>query len=532
MLKLQLKFFMTGTNQNLSLWENFIESIAQVLSKALTNDDTEKLIHSFGSLQEKLRQLSVDNLKRLENTTASTRFCKHKGSCTGNCFRSVLRSFIITFVLKYLLGFVPSLLTGKIAKKPSLILKLGGRDTTCFALFMSTFISSYKGVLCLMRWLRNKKDFMNAFVAGAVAGLSVLIDTNQTRRVMIALYLSTRTIHFLSRWLWRHFIYQYFEPNRVAPNCLSDQEQVRESHKGVISKRFLSFARVSKDKQPSVGLRETEIIQPTPDMEDVDDKHHNHHPARRWIRQTFGVMTMMISSSQILYSFVCEPDTLAKPYLSFLISHGGIRALQPTRARQYLDAMGSTLRGSINSGQSKFIKDTPSFLESIPAGYDVSALEPFTAFLTQSHHPHVMCSMMHPPTSSCFRGMITAFLGESKRAFNLYAPLNVIMTIIFRGTSILKNPKQTISKIAISTLRSVLFLTCYVTAAWSLPCLFRTLSKKEHWWMYYTNGLVAGSMVILEQPGRRLELGMYCLPRAIECLWNSMVNRGLVRNIP
>ena len=50
---------MSGGNQSLSLWENFIESIAQVLSKALTNDDTEKLLSSFETLQERLRQLSV-----------------------------------------------------------------------------------------------------------------------------------------------------------------------------------------------------------------------------------------------------------------------------------------------------------------------------------------------------------------------------------------------------------------------------------------------------------------------------------------
>jgi hypothetical protein len=520
---------MSGTNQNLSLWENFIESIAQVLSKALTNDDTEKLINSFGSLQERLRQLSVDNLKRLENSNVTT-FCKHKGSCTGNCARSILRSFVITYILKYLLGFVPSLLTGKILKKPSLIMKLGGKDTTFFALFMSTFISSYKGVLCGMRRLRGKRDFWNAFVAGSVAGLSILIDSNQTRRVMIALYLSTRTFHFMSRWLWRHVIYQFFEPYKTEPKSIKDEEQVKDVPKGVVSKRFMSFARVGR--QHSTGLKETEVIQPTPDMEDLDDKHHNHHPARKWMRQTLGVLTMMFSSSQILYAYVCEPDTLAKSYLSFLITHGGVRALQPTRARQYLDAMCGTIHGSINSGNSKFIENAASFKESIPAGYDVAALEPFTDFLTQAPHDYVMCALQHPPTSSCWRGMVTAFVGEWKRAFQMYAPLNVVMTLVFKGKTLLKDPKQSFVKFVKSTLRSVLFLTAYVTAAWSLPCTFRTLFKKEQWWMYYANGLVAGSMVLLEQPGRRLELGMYCLPRAIESFWNSLVTRGVIRHIP
>jgi hypothetical protein len=39
-------------------------------------------------------------------------------------------------------------------------------------------------------------------------------------------------------------------------------------------------------------------------------------------------------------------------------------------------------------------------------------------------------------------------------------------------------------------------------------------------------------MVLIEQPGRRLELGMYCLPRAIESLWNQLVARKYVRVLP
>ena len=49
---------MTDSSQGLSLYENFIEAIAQVLSKALSNEETEKVIKSFSSLQERLRQIS------------------------------------------------------------------------------------------------------------------------------------------------------------------------------------------------------------------------------------------------------------------------------------------------------------------------------------------------------------------------------------------------------------------------------------------------------------------------------------------
>ena len=171
------------SREPLSIFENFIESIAQVLSKALTDKETEKVISSFGYLQERLRQLSVDNLKHLELNSAARRFCKHNGTCTSNCFFAIFRSFVITYALKYGLGLVPSILSGKIFKKPELLLKLGGRDTTSFALFMSIFISSYKGMLCLLRYITQNNDPIIAFISGAVAGLSILLDKNKSRRV-------------------------------------------------------------------------------------------------------------------------------------------------------------------------------------------------------------------------------------------------------------------------------------------------------------------------------------------------------------
>lgn len=102
------------------------------------------------------------------------------------------------------------------------------------------------------------------------------------------------------------------------------------------------------------------------------------------------------------------------------------------------------------------------------------------------------------------------------------------MTIVFRGKKILDNPVRSIKSMILSTLRSVLFLSCYVTTAWSLPCLLRVIWGKDERWMYYSkryisyhtvNGILAGCMVLIEQPGRRLELGMYVLPRALESLF-------------
>ncbi|KAI8911714.1 hypothetical protein EDD86DRAFT_188565 [Gorgonomyces haynaldii] len=465
----------------LNLWENFIESIAQVLSRALTDKETEKLIVSFQAFQKRLRELSVDNLKRLESIEKQrSPFCKHGGTCSSNCVGSFIRSFAITYALKYGLGFFPSLLTGTIFKKPQLFWKLGGRDTISFALFMSTFISGYKGVLCAMRHVRGVNDPWNAFVAGMMAGLSILLDKNKTRRLMIALYMSTRSLHFIGRFLWRHYLSKFMNSSK-------------------------------KDGKDAI------------------------HPVRTFIRKTTGTLVMMLSSSQILNAYVCNPDTLARSYLSFLITHGGVRALQPKRARQYLNVFQSTIRDACsgpNSAKFKGVPDTNTFQQLLPDGMDPQPLLPFKDFLTQTPHEFVMCSIQHPHTPSCAYGCVTAFNGEWWRALSMYAPLNLVMTVIFNYKKILQQPKEQFVRFVFSTCRSVLFLTLYVTSAWSLPCLFRNWAGRESKWMYYVNGLIAGAMVLVEAPGRRLELGLYCLPRAVESLWNEMVQYGYVRNIP
>lgn len=49
---------------------------------------------------------------------------------------------------------------------------------------------------------------------------------------------------------------------------------------------------------------------------------------------------------------------------------------------------------------------------------------------------------------------------------------------------------------------------------------------------YVLNGLLAGSMTVIEVPGRQLEIGLYCLTRAIESFWKTLVKTGYAKNIP
>lgn len=89
----------------------------------------------------------------------------------------------------------------------------------------------------------------------------------------------------------------------------------------------------------------------------------------------------------------------------------------------------------------------------------------------------------------------------------------------------------------------------YVVMGLSTPCWLRRLTGTDRPWIYAATGAVAGSMVFIEAPGRQLgkcnvlvhfaethvmsiELGLYCLPRALESLWKTLLKNGQVKNIP
>ncbi|KAI9208932.1 uncharacterized protein BJ171DRAFT_557640 [Polychytrium aggregatum] len=150
----------------------------------------------------------------------------------------------------------------------------------------------------------------------------------------------------------------------------------------------------------------------------------------------------------------------------------------------------------------------------------------------QLPHEYIMCGLQHPTTLKCSLNAVQAFHNEWWRAMSLYTPLNAIMVVIFRGSALFKDPLQTLSRLAVSILRSSLFLTCYVTTAWTLPCYLRRFSGTDRQWHYYINGILAGMMVLIEVPGRRLELALYCMPRALESFWNCGVKWKWWKNIP
>ncbi|RKP11724.1 hypothetical protein BJ684DRAFT_12547 [Piptocephalis cylindrospora] len=146
-------------------------------------------------------------------------------------------------------------------------------------------------------------------------------------------------------------------------------------------------------------------------------------------------------------------------------------------------------------------------------------------------HKYIGCALEHPWTSSCVKAHTGTWVKAYGRSLRLYIPLNVLMTLVFRWKHIKTSPKKVLIQLIKSCLRSACFLATYVTVAWVVPCVMRRALGAEYLFSYRINGILSGCCALIDPPGRRLELAMYCLPRALESLWKCWERDGWVRGV-
>ncbi|KAG1450758.1 hypothetical protein G6F56_008255 [Rhizopus delemar] len=157
-----------------SYYENFLESLAQIVSKLLTDRETEAVLASIRSFQEKLRRLS--NIA-VEISNAS------------NWRLQLLKKNSLVYAV----------MSGKLAHK-----------TVQEDLLRPSVLPLLPAILKQMAGRKSQdseSDRLNAFVAGCVAGSALIFDSDKRRRQSVMLYLFTRALQFNGAWLmkkWSH----------------------------------------------------------------------------------------------------------------------------------------------------------------------------------------------------------------------------------------------------------------------------------------------------------------------------------------
>lgn len=367
-----------------------------------------------------------------------------------------------------------------------------------------------------MRKLRKtadrKSDRLNAFVAGAVAGLALAIDKDRRRRQSIMLYLLTRSIQFTGAWIMKQWaLYRRAKHNRE-----------------------LAALKEKVDREGFAPGQPRQLI--------VKKKWDDH--LAKFMQRWAGVAVMIIANAQIIYAFLFHSETLSRSYYEFLLTHSGWKGDFGGMAAPLTHAIGETVTrlGEQDTGFSiRMPKDTTSheFIAETVSPNIATIIPP------KIRHRFIMCALQHPLDPSCTRSKLTLFRDEYLRALKLYVPLNIVsryaiaefdpkclntmntvdydrhvsirsnhvtvstatielVTIIFSYPFFVQRPTDVLRKFLFSCMRSSLFLAMYVTMGFATPCAIRPVLEKERRWMYLLPGAVAGSMTFLEARGRQL----------------------------
>jgi hypothetical protein len=249
------------------------------------------------------------------------------------------------------------------------------------------------------------------------------------------------------------------------------------------------------------------------------------------------IFLMALSNFPIAFSYIVNPRAIDRGYYGFLIVHGG----QDERA---MIALGDLVRGQWGWGpvQGRRAAEVRALAAAEGGGgggdaswglvrhkMDAEAVcgefrgeERWRAMAPTERR----CALGHPTTTSCVVGILRFFAAAYGRALRVYLPLNALGLAV-RWKELIRRPLHVLFRSLLSVARSSTFLASYCSAAWATTCAARALCGRDPLPAYLLNGLLAGSCVAIESKPRRIEMALYCLPRAME-----IVARGLGVNIP
>jgi len=217
---------------------------------------------------------------------------------------------------------------------------------------------------------------------------------------------------------------------------------------------------------------------------------------------------MCLTASQILFSYVGQPFTLNKNYLRFLQEHGAkdlilLRAIEDEFRRK------------------------PQLVEELFRYCQVHGIA------VPDDIVHIdICYLLHPHQGSIdhfFRFWLQSF----RRSLVLYAPLHSLWAL-FRLVMSRKKLMQSghalhqLYSLLQNIFRSAAFLSAYCSIAWLMLCFTAMWQRSTA--LAKCMQLAPGLGLLFEHPSRRLEVALYCAPRALESfyrelLWFKKINR-------
>ncbi|KAJ3217970.1 ATP-binding cassette, sub-B (MDR TAP), member 8, partial [Clydaea vesicula] len=243
-------------------------------------------------------------------------------------------------------------------------------------------------------------------------------------------------------------------------------------------------------------------------------------------------MLFMLSCASIMYGYIMAPQTIPREYYSWMIKTAKI-------PKNVLEYNRDTVRNIKDSKNMNVLSERAiSLIKQYGKRNTTNTIE--IASKNFQVNPNIVsCAVLHPTHSSCTKYNASLSKKVFCDIFPVYASLNIVPLVIFRGKSFVKSPVASLVRAVKSSTQSSFFLAVFVVVYMSLICLQRKLilgntvknisknfflSDNKLW--YYLFGIICSSSIFLEKKGRRSELAMYVLPKGVASLYLVLLNRG------
>lgn len=255
-----------------------------------------------------------------------------------------------------------------------------------FALFFTSYLTIYKTVLCRMQSKKLHSDQWSAFVAGSVAGLSILLDRNRDRRASMTRTLFIRAIHFGSA---------------LAMVQWTQRIQLQEGIKDVQPKETDSMLVFRQPFNNAAFEREKKLVQIMPTVAPL--------------------LLLSVASMTNIYALFLEPDCVESSYYKFLVNISCFPDAVGTNCWPWLELLRTRFR---------VLEQSPAEDCVIPPG--VSTREVLMPHLARElveavvpagmRHEYQLCAVLHPSTS-CTGNTLAVATGAMTKAVKMYALL-------------------------------------------------------------------------------------------------------------
>jgi hypothetical protein len=127
------------------------------------------------------------------------RLCKHKGKCYENAIKGLLKACIQGFAAKSCLNFLMTIVLRRGYRRPlESFRSFFTVDALRFSAFAGLMSFLFKSSLCGLRFLRKKEDGTNYLIAGAISGLSIIVE-EKDRKETWSLYFAARLVDLFLR---------------------------------------------------------------------------------------------------------------------------------------------------------------------------------------------------------------------------------------------------------------------------------------------------------------------------------------------